>query len=157
MKGCKLVMFVLLFVLAACGITYLLPKPMEPKFQNRSMGQWLQLLNTETNSSKNPLRVTRIIEDAPSCTIEVPLSYDLAKQHDFHYGNLHLIINERYVSPTCWRGTNGNCLLTFDKSYLSLGSNRIQVDFFINNPSDIDHPLRAKGPMIELISSNSPP
>jgi len=157
----KLAIFIIGIALTACGAAYLLLQPKERTFENRNMAQWLRILSKDPNNSESPLRIVQILQyDGPETyAAEVPLSYDLIKQHDFceRNGKLDLIINGRHVSTSCWLGNNGNCLLPFDKSHLNPGTNQIQVYFFINNPSDIDHFLHAEGPITELISSNSPP
>ena len=155
----KLVSLIIGFTLIACGVTYLLLRPERPTFENRNMAQWLRILSKDPNNSESPLRIVQIIRyDGPETyAAEVPISYDLIKQHDFceRNGKLDLIINGRQFSTSCWLGTNGNCLLPFDKSRLNPGTNQIQVYFFINNPSDIDHFLHSEGPVTQLISTNS--
>src|SRR6266480_2309882 len=155
----KFEIFIIGIALTACGVTYLLLQPKERTFENRTMAQWLRILNTDPNNSKNPLRIVRIVQyDGPdACAAELPLSYDLIKQQGFcdGKGKFHLVINGRSTWTDCWRGMNGNCLLQFDKSDLNAGTNQFQVDFLILNPLNIDGWLHAEGPVTQLISTNS--
>jgi hypothetical protein len=157
----EFVIFLIGIALAACGVAYLLLQPKERTFENRNMAQWLRILNTDPKNSKNPLRIVRIVQyDGPkACAAELPLSYDLIKQHGFcdGKGKFHLVINGRSFWAGCWRGTNGTCLLPFDKSDLNAGTNQFQVDFLILNPANIDGWLHAEGPITEFSSSNIPP
>ena len=161
-SGKKFEIFIIGIALTACGAAYLLLQPKQRTFENRTMAQWLRILNTDPNNSKNPLRIVRIVQyDGPeACAAELPLSYDLIRQQGFcdgRKGKFHLVINGGSIWTDCWRGTNGNCLLPFGKSELNAATNQIQVDFLIFNPSNIDGWLHAEGPIAELISSNSPP
>lgn len=171
MKRMRRVWCICLVAFVACGAVFLLLDaiyplirtiykgfgPNQPTFQSRTMSQWLQVLRTSTNAPEAPLKILRIIneEDQPRmCAVEVPVSYELVRQHGFCQGRgkFDLVVNGRHLSTTCWPATNGNCLLPFDRSDLAPGTNRIQVVFMIFNPSDTDRFLRATGPVEELVS-----
>jgi hypothetical protein len=131
----------------------------EPTNQGHNVSQWSQILTTNTNSPSSPLEIKRIVEDDKSggFGVEVPLSYDLLLKNDFFEGNnrIQLKINGRNTGYLpFWKGTNGNCLLFLNSLILALGTNKIQVDFMMQNSSNMDFPLRATGPISEFVSSN---
>jgi len=75
-SGKKFEIFIIGIALTACGAAYLLLQPKQRTFENRTMAQWLRILNTDPNNSKNPLRIVRIVQyDGPeSCAAELPSS-----------------------------------------------------------------------------------
>ena len=119
------------------------------------MAKWLQILRANTNSTEDPLKITRITYDKKfeAMAVEVPMSYDLLKKHDFlgRKGKFNLILNGGILLTYCERATNGTCLLGFDKNLLRPGTNQIQVVFYITK---MDNPLIATGPVTEFVSSN---
>ena len=127
------------------------------------MVQWLNTLKANTNSSDDPLKIVQIINDDQSGNVEfeVPMSYDLLAAHEIlekdgmeKNGKFDLIINSRAFSTGCWRATNGNCILGCDANDFTPGTNQVQVEFFIFNPSNMDRILMATGPIAEFVSSN---
>lgn len=123
------------------------------------MAQWLAKLKTNTKSTEHPLTIRHILYDNRSGigNVEVALSYQLIKRHDFfgRRGAFSLRVNGSYQTTACLPATNGNCFLLFDYSKLNQGTNHIQVYFMIINPSNLDFPLNATGPVAELVLSNS--
>jgi hypothetical protein len=138
-------------VVIGCG-------PKERTSQGHTMVQWLKILKSNTNSTDDPLKIVKIINDDKfgNVEFEVPMSYDLLKEHDFleKNGKFDLSINSRLLSTYCGRATNGNCILGCGINDFTPGTNQVQVEFFISNPSDIDRSLYATGPITEFVSSN---
>lgn len=157
-KNLLCVVFVAAGVVAGCG-------PTEPNYQGRTMEQWLQMLKANTNSTEDPLKVARIVHDNESrvVTVEVPLSYDLLREHDFlaegkgpQSGKLYFDVNENR-STFCERASNGNCLMSISENDYAfrLGTNQLRVEFVIFDPLGKNHyHLNATGPITEFVSSN---
>jgi hypothetical protein len=159
MKRFKFVLRASFLILLMCVTLWILYHSRKPTYQGRSMVQWLKILKTNSNPAGEPLKIVHIINRAESdvVTVEVPMSYDLLKKYDFfeRNGKLGLMINERGFSTFNARAANGDCLLGFDKNNLNLGTNQIQVEFFIHNSSDRDRPLYAEGPIVEFVITNN--
>lgn len=136
---------------------YLLLRPKELTFQNRNMVQWLQILKANTNSAEDPLKITQVRYETNIRigTVESLLSYDSVKKYDFceRHGKFDIIMNGRRLTTTCWRATNGNCLLPFDTTELSSGTNQIQI-LFTFEPLIVDTVLQVTGAITQLIASN---
>ena len=158
MKIIKGLFIFVLSALLALGLAYLLLRPKERTNQGHNMSQWLKILGTNTNSTDDPLKIVKITSDDKfgNVEFEVPMAYDLLKRYDFlrNNGRFHLNINGRALSTGCERVTNGNCILKCGANDFAPGTNRVQLEFFISNPSNKDRSLYATGPVTEFVSSN---
>ena len=102
----------LLVVSMLSGVQWLL----QPRYERRTIAQWLRILALEPGRSGSPLDITRVIEDTNECTtfLEVPLSYDLMREHNFLRGVGYIdpvIDGHVRTDLTCLRGTNGSVLI----------------------------------------------
>jgi hypothetical protein len=153
------VVFVVAGVVVGCG-------PTETTYQGRTIDQWLQMLKANTNSTEDPLKIARTVHDNESrvVTVEVPLAYDLLKEHDFLIegngplsGKLSFVVNGQIRSSFCERATNGYCLMSVSENDFAfhIGTNQLRVEFVIFGPWGKNHHyLYATGPITEFVSSN---
>jgi hypothetical protein len=101
------------------------------------MAQWLRTLSSEPGRSGSPLDIIRTNVDTNlnATFLEVPLSYDLLREHDFFRGrgSLGVIIDGDGHGVPSLRGTNGNCLLvlSWDRERISPGLHKIEINFLI--------------------------
>lgn len=161
MKIIKGLFIFVLSALLALELAYLLLGPKERTErtnQGHNMSQWLKILGTNTNSTDDPLKIVKITSDDKfgNVEVEVPMAYDLLERYDFlqNKGKFDLSINGRVLSTGCRRATNGNCILGCGANAFTPGTNQVQVQFFITNPSNKDRSLYATGPVAEFVSSN---
>ena len=158
MKIIKGLFIIVLLALLALGLAYLLLRPKERTNQGHNMSQWLKILGTNTNSTDDPLKIVKITSDDKfgNVEFEVPMAYDLLQQYGFlqNCGKFDLSINGRALSTGCERATNGNCILECGANDFAPGTNQVQVQFFIINPSNKDRSLYAAGPVAKFISTN---
>jgi hypothetical protein len=149
---------VLLAVIGGVAFWFLLSLPKKPTFQGHTMAQWLTKLQVGTNSIDNSLEIVRItkVSESRDFEFEVPLSYDLLKKNGFleMTGRLYLISDERILPTYSRRAANGNFIFGCDVNDFTPGTNKIKVQFFINNPQNKERFLHAEGPAVEFISSN---
>jgi hypothetical protein len=109
----------------------------QPRYEGRTMAQWLRVLRSEPGRSGSPLDIIRVYEgtNIHTTVLEVPLSYDLLREHDFlnGAGNVDVVIDGGGHSVHHLRGTNGNCLLLldWDREQKLPGLHKIEVDFLI--------------------------
>ena len=125
----------------------------QPRYQGRTLAEWLPVLRTDTNRTEHPLRIVRVIHNyEPECDgVEVPLSCDLMRKYGlleldlpskgykppredtlmFRHARLYLLVNGdvAHEGPLCWRATNGNCLVCYHQGLLKPGTNEIEVKF----------------------------
>jgi len=133
---------------------------LQPRHEGRTMAQWLRVLSSEPGMSGSPLDIIRTHVDTKPHTVvlEVPLSYDLLREHDFFdgWGKIGVVIGRRAYSVPCLRGTNGNCLLLLDwgREQIAPGPHEVQVDFMITSRA-FDH-LHSVGSARAIIFDNSP-
>ena len=136
------------------------------RYKWRTMDQWLRLLALEPGKSGSPLDITRVhvstqlhteevisasgeslgLAKVPERSIEVPLSYDLFREHKAlgRAGYFNLLIDGYPVHTELLRGTNGSCLIPLP-DYM-VGPHQVAVEFVIRAPghgSKID--LHARG------------
>ena len=140
---------------------------LQPRYQGRTLAEWLPVLRTDTNSTEHPLRIVRFIHNyEPECdAVEVPLSCDLMLKYGlleldlpskgykperedslmFRSAQLYVLINGDVAGGVsfCWRATNGNCLLRCLHRFLKPGTNEFEVKF---NLSAGDSSPSATGP-----------
>ena len=131
--------------------------PHRRTYLNRDMSVWLRILAL-TNSTKEPLQIMQITCDKTSeiARAEVPLSYDLLGKYGFlddRYAMFHIAVNGNKLTSACWPGTNGDCMLPFDRGVLNPGTNQIQVRFTISNRANAEF-IEATGPVTELVWTN---
>lgn len=130
----------------------------EPTYQGRNIGQWVEALAADRTDPQNALNIKRILIDEETETVrfETPLSYDLVAKHDFLTGDgrLRLCIDGNLLSSFCERGTNGNCLLYWDKRGIPPGLHQVQVCFFIVNESNKCRMLSTKGAVSSFVLTN---
>jgi MFS family permease len=123
-----------------------------PRYQGRTMEEWLRVLRTDGSSTEHPLRVVRVIysQEAEGDAVEVPLSWGLMQKYGLFelappykgqredeligmHAKFYLFINGHGPETgLCWRATNGNCLLRYHHRLLNPGTNDIQVAFLMS-------------------------
>src|SRR6266516_5853901 len=130
--------------------------PRELSFQGRTAEQWVKLLGTSKSGTDNPLNIRQVItgEESNRITFEVAISYDLLQDNpkEKRLGKLALYIdgNDECLAQ---RATNGNCLLTWDKTYTAPGMHEAYAQLTISGRSGT-RPLVIKGPVRSVSSSN---
>jgi hypothetical protein len=127
-----------------------------PRHEGRTMAQWLRTLASEPGRSGSPLDIIRTHVDTNLHTVllEVPLSYDLLREHDFldGIGRIDVVIDGGCCSVPLLRETNGNCLLLldWDREHIPPGLHKLELDFLI------DEYLHARGSTQAVVFANNP-
>ena len=122
----------------------------QPRCEGRTMEQWLRTLSLEPGRSGSPLESIQVRLDTNLRTtfLEVPLSYDLMREHNFLRGVGHIfpVIDGGAQGVECARGTNGSVLipLSWDYAQILPGLHQVEVEFEIW-PRPFTR-LRARGP-----------
>ncbi len=137
-----------------CGIRWWV----QPRYFGRTMAQWLNILTSEPGRSGSPLDIIRTHVDTSLHTVvlEVPLSYDLLREHDFLWGQGFIdvrIDGRASVDPIPeLRGTNGNCflVLNWDREQIPPGLHKFQVNLRIGKD------LNASGSTQCVVPNNNP-
>jgi hypothetical protein len=124
------------------------------------MPQWLRILASEPGRSGSPLDIIRFNVDTNQRTtwLEVPLSYDLLRDHDFldGIGKIRVIVDGGAHSASRLRETNGNCVLKldWDWEHIPPGLHKVGVDFEIwPSPYNL---LHAQGTTRDIAFDNPP-
>jgi hypothetical protein len=122
-----------------------------PRYHGRTMAQWLKALATEPGRSGSPLVIIRTQVDTNSnrAQLEVPMSYDLMREHDLLAGRGSIgVVIHGFESGLPLRGTNGNILIElYGKPH---GLHQLEVEFII------DESMVVRGPTQAVVFANSP-
>lgn len=106
-----------------------------PRYEGRTMAQWLRVLASEPTRSGTPLDIIRIHDytNLHTIAVEVPLSYALLRSHDFldGEGKIELIIDGRFYPVHHLGETNGNCLFPLPRLGISPGLHEVEVELQI--------------------------
>lgn len=149
----------------------------QQRYKGRTMDQWLRLLALEPGRPGSPLDITRVhvstnlhtveffsgnpyssdrqslgLARVPERTVEVPLSYDLLREHKAlgRAGYFNLLIDGYRVRTKLLRGTNGSCLIPLPGYMMTPGPHQVVVEFVIRAPG---HPYTY--PYIDLHARGS--
>lgn len=133
-------------------------RPLQPRYQGKTIEQWLNLLSGGTGSNDNPLRLERISNSEMSdwVTFKVPLKYDLLQKYDllFAHGKLCLVIDgELAPIQECLPAIDGTCLMKFNAGYYPPGPHSIHARISIGGLSGT-RPVSCDGPPSLCMLSN---
>ena len=114
----------------------------------------MQILRQGTNA---PLQIAGVGSESSTVEFEVLLSYDLLRKYDFveRNGRLHLIINERVLTPYCDRAKNGDVILGCDLRDLSFGTNYVQAELTIYQMVGAAPAITGTGPVFDFIRNKA--
>jgi hypothetical protein len=109
----------------------------QPRREGRTIAQWLRIIALEPGRPGSPLDIIRVNEDTNERTtfLEVALSYDLMREHNFlrGVGFIMPLIDGDVHTVECLRGTNGSILipLSWDGSGIPPGLHEAKVKFLL--------------------------
>jgi hypothetical protein len=129
----------------------------EPRVKGKTMAQWLKILASDPGNSNSPLDIIRVHVDTNlHAIVEIPLSYDLLREHNFLKGSgrIYPVIDGAGETAQPLRGTNGNCLFPLPWN-MRPGPHAVQVDFAIWGSSP--DRLHARGSATTIVFTNSTP
>lgn len=152
-----LVAFVCGAVLGAAALLWVVLPPHQPRYQGRTIAQWLRILSSEPGRSGSPLDIIRVHVDTNLYTsIEVPLSYELLRKHNFldGSGKIYLIVDHDNTTVHQLGQTNGNCLFPLPRWGIQAGMHEVTVEFVLW--TGVDQYVSARGSPRGIAFDNNP-
>lgn len=154
----RLLVAIVIIVCIASTICYTVIRPLKPKYNGKSIEQWLDILRANHASREDALRIISVVYDDTNKVIkfEVPLDYDLLMECEIIgcRGCLGVWISNSGYPCTYERSIAGTCILNWHISdnYLNVQSQTIKVSAYLSLADSriVSNALFAVGPKTNI-------
>jgi hypothetical protein len=153
----RLLAGVAVVALLGCAMLWGIPWLQQPRYEGRTMTEWLKKLATEPGRSGSPLDIIRVhVDTGLHTSVEVPLSYDLVRECNFldGYGKILIIIDHDIEAVHQLGETNGNCLFPLPWWGVTPGVHEVTVKFVLW--TGVDQAVSARGSSRTIAFDNNP-